>query len=163
MNLYDLSDDAFYQTIIEAYSDMVIRIAYQNTFNKYDAEDITQEVFIRLYREKTFKDEAHMKAWLIRVTINLCKDLKKSFWHRNVGSLVEEWKPFTDSQNNILNEIKALPVKYRNVIYLHYFEGYSHREIADILAVNENTVGSWIRRAKKELGAMILDGGERNE
>jgi RNA polymerase sigma-70 factor (ECF subfamily) len=154
----DRQQDAnYYAEVIERYSDMVLRIAYQNTFNKYDAEDIAQEVFIKFLRQGGFASEEHLKAWFIRVTINQCKDWKKAFWRRSVGALGEEWPPFSEPQNSVLAEIKQLPAKYRNVIYLYYFEGYAIREIADIMQTNPNTVSSWLVRARKKLKALVLE------
>ncbi len=151
--------------IIERYADMLMRVAYQNTLNQSDAEDVVQEAFIKFFQRGSgprldFCDEQHIKAWLLRVTINLCKDLKKSFWHRRVDALSEAWRPFSEMHDSIMDEIASLPKKYRNVLYLHYYEGYTCREIADILDTNENTVSSWLTRARKKLKHLVLDGGE---
>lgn len=164
MCLNESSDGSdFIQRIVETYSDTVIRIAYQNTANRSDAEDIAQEVFIRFMREKAFNDEEHIKAWLIRVTINLCKDLKKSFWHRKTVPINETPHPFSDTHISVMEEIWKLPGNYRNTIYLYYYEGYTVPEIAEILRKKENTVSSWLTRARKKLKNIILDGGCKNE
>jgi len=153
-------DNDFIQSAVEAYLDMVFRIAYQNTANYSDAEDVTQEVFIKLMKERRFISEEHMKAWLIRVTINLCKDLKKSFWHRRTESLPNEWQPAEGPQASFMDELRRLPKNYRNVLYLYYFEGYTVPEIAKILGNKENTVSSWMTRARKKLKTLIMDGGD---
>jgi RNA polymerase sigma-70 factor (ECF subfamily) len=142
---------------------MVIRIAYQNTGNPTDAEDIAQEAFMKLIKAPEFNDEAHIKAWLIRVTINLCKDFKRSFWQKRTGPLTEDWQHFTDTQESILEEIMNLPRHYRNAIYLYYYEGYNVPEISKILIVKENTVSSWLTRARKKLKNLILEGGYQHE
>ena len=151
-------DNEFIQNAIGKYSDMVIRIAYQNTQNQADAEDVAQEVFIKLIRQPAFNDDGHMKAWLIRVTINQCRDLKKSFWHRNTVSLSEEWQPFSEEQREVFIDLWKLPKNYRNVIYLYYYEEYTVPEIAQILNKKENTVGSWLQRARKQLKHLLSEG-----
>lgn len=148
---------------VERYADMVVRIAYHNLKNQSDAEDITQEVFIKLLKHPGFQDDGHMKAWLIQVTINQCKDFRKSFWQRKTEPLAEEWESFDKEQQHMLDELWKLPPDYRNVIYLHFYEGYTLTEIARILNRNENTVGSWLRRAKKKLKNLLVEGGYNHE
>lgn len=153
-------DNDFIQDAIAKYADMLIRIAYQNTQNQADAEDVAQEVFIKLMQQPAFQDEGHMKAWLIRVTVNQCKDLKKSFWNRHTVALSEEqWPPFEQDRQDLFDDLWKLPKDYRNVIYLHYYEGYTVPEIARILGKNENTVGSWMTRARKQLRHILGGGG----
>lgn len=148
----------FIQYVVETHMDMVLRIAYQNTLNKLQSEDIAQEAFIRLIKkQQSFCDDEHIKAWLIRITINLCKDFKKSFWNRKVEPLTQECFNFTYEQLNILEEVKKLPLKYRNVIYLYYFEGYSIGEISNILEKNENTVSSLLSRGRNKLKTLLLE------
>ncbi len=153
------------------YGRMVFRIAYQNTANISEAEDITQEVFLKLMTEvKRFADDEHIKAWLIRVTINKCKDYFKSSRFRSNVALTEENLSLAYASDNCLDledkqvfaELKKLPPKYRNVIYLYYIEEYTVPEIARLLAANENTVGSWLRRARRKL-KMNLEGEGRYE
>lgn len=153
-------DNEFIIAQFSRYGRMVLRIAYQNTSNMSEAEDITQEVFLKLMREdKIFTDDEHIKAWLIRVTINKCKDYFKSSRFRSNVAFTEENLSSVCHGDNLLNvedkqifaELKKLPSKYRNVIYLYYIEEYSVPEIAKILAANENTVSSWLRRARKKL------------
>lgn len=92
-----------YNKIVEKYSDMIFRIAYQYLYNKYDAEDITQNVFLKLLDKKSFfKDEEHIKSWLIRVTINQCLDYKKSFARKEMVSIDNLEVPFTQEKRGIL-------------------------------------------------------------
>jgi len=131
--------------------------------NRSDMEDVFQEVFLKHALRKTgFASDAHEKAWLIRVSINACKDLTKSFWHRKVFSLEEaDTTGLTLSQDNsdVLDAVLRLrPPKYRAVIYLFYFEGYKATQIAQILGRNENTIYTWLSRAKDQLRATL--GGE---
>ncbi|MEQ8156697.1 MAG: sigma-70 family RNA polymerase sigma factor [Clostridiaceae bacterium] len=162
MNISSVDND-FIQYVVEKYSNMLLRIAYQNLKNQSDSEDVVQDVFIRLMRQPVFEDEGHMKAWLIRVTINRCKDLKKTSWFRKVEPLTEAWTPFTDEEQGILEELFKLSKDYRNVIYLHYFEGYTIREIAGILNKKENTISSQLTRARKSLKNILLEGGYSDE
>lgn len=147
--------------LIEEYSNMILQIAYQNIFNKSDAEDITQEVFIKLIKNiDSFKSNEHIKAWLIRVTINLTKDYNKSFWNRNTTAIDEEIKYFDEEKQEVFKELAKLSLEYRNIIYLYYYQGYKINEIAVILSMNQNTVSSYLTRARKELKNILEDGGE---
>lgn len=154
-------DNDFIQLAVEKYSDMVIRIAYQNLKNQADAEDVTQEVFIKLLKQPAFNDDNHLKAWLIRITINQCKDLMKSDWFRKRQPLDENWQPHSEKQLGIISEIWKLPKNYRNVIYLYYYENYSVPEIARILGENENTISSRLTRARKKLKIILIEEGVR--
>lgn len=146
--------------LVEKYSNMVLQIAYQHSFNKSDSEDITQEVFIKLVRNiDSLKDDNYIKAWLIRVTINLCKDYNKSYWNRNTSELDENLKEDSDFCE-VMEYVSKLKPKYRDVIYLYYYLGYKINEIAEILKMNENTVSSNLTRARKELKEILEDGGE---
>lgn len=141
--------------IVDDYSDMILRIAYQNLKNQADAEDIAQEVMIKLMKQDRFSDEEYLKAWLIRVTINLCKDYRRLAWFRKRVKLEVEWQPFTQEVKNVFNELWKLPVKDRNILYLYYYEGYSIKEIANILHLKENTVSSQLTRARKKLKLIL--------
>ena len=157
-------DDEFIQNSVEKYSDMVLRIAYQNLKIQADSEDVVQNVFIKLIKEPKFKDESHMKAWLIRVTINQCKDFNKMAWYRKTEGLSDELMiPFTKEEQGVLEEVFKLSKNYRNVIYLYYFEGYSIKEIAGILSKSENTISSQLSRARKVLKNILLEGGYSDE
>lgn len=147
--------------VVETYSDMIIRIAYHNLRNQADAEDVAQEVFLKLMREEEFEDEGHRKAWLIRVTINLCKDMNKQAWNRKTEGLIETWEPFSNEQQRVLEELWELPKNYRNVVYLYYYEELTVSEIAKILKRKENTVSSWLTRARKKLKTILMEGGYR--
>lgn len=91
------------EEIVEKYSDMVIQIAYQNSFNKTDAEDITQEVFIKLMKNlHKIESEEYLKAWLIRVTINLSKDYNKSFWNKNTNGIIDNEIKYFDEETRTM-------------------------------------------------------------
>ena len=139
--------------IVEAYSDMVLRAAYGLVKNTADAEDVTQEVFLSLLRATpSFESAEHQKAWLLRTTVNKCKDHFKSAWQRRTQGLDETLSvPFTAAESTVIDAVRALPMKYRTVVYLYYIEGYSAKEIAALLGVPQNTVLSQMSRARKML------------
>ena len=147
---------------IEQYADLVRRICFLHLKNEHDTEDIFQNVFLKyvLFRG-TFESPEHEKAWFTRVTINACKDLLKSFYRNRVisiDSISEEEFSFTPEQSTILQAVLALPPKYKDVIYLFYFEGYTAVEIAQILKKRENTIYSLLSRGRGILKTQL--GGE---
>lgn len=147
--------------LVQKYSSMVLQIAYQYSFNKSEAEDITQEVFIKLYNNiKKIKNEEHIKAWLIRVTINLSIDYNRNYWNKNTTSLDDNYKYFDEETKDVFNELKKLTPEFRNIIYLYYYQGYKISEISEILSMNQNTVSSYLTRARKELKHILEQGGE---
>ena len=140
---------------IEQYADMVRRLCLIHLKNQADAEDIFQTVFLK-YALSTveFQDGEHEKAWLIRVTINACRDLLKSFFHSRtvpLDELAEQAADMPEDHREVLEAVLALPQKYREVIYLHFYEGYTAPEIGRILGKNPNTVYTLLARAKEEL------------
>jgi RNA polymerase sigma-70 factor (ECF subfamily) len=145
---------------VEKYADTVRRICFIHLKNYSDAEDVFQEVFLKyLYRDAPFESDAHEKAWLIRVAVNACKDTLKNFFRRNVDSLeriAEE--PFYTREDNryVLSAVLNLPAHYRNVIYLFYYEGYTAAEIGKILNKRENTVYTWLSRARAALASVAV-------
>jgi RNA polymerase sigma-70 factor (ECF subfamily) len=141
---------------LDLYADTIRRICFIHLKNHADVEDAFQEVFLKyvLY-ERLFESDAHERAWLIRVTINQCKDALGGFFRRNVFSLEDiQFEPsyeFDDSCREVLNAVLSLPDKYRDVIYLHYYEGYTAAEIASLLDKRENTIYTWLTRGKSKL------------
>ena len=137
---------------IENYASTVKRICFIHLKNEADTEDICQTVFLKYaMNDKVFDSEAHEKAWIIRVTINACKDLLKSFFRKHTVSLdayVEQGGVVDAAHSEVLDAVLALPEKYRRVIYLHYYEGYPAADIAEILRINVNTVYTQLTRAK---------------
>ena len=140
---------------IELYSDMIRKICMLHLKNYADTEDIFQTVFMKyLLHTAPFESEEHEKAWFIRVTVNACKDLLKSFFRRNavpLEELSEQTAALPEQDREVLEAVLALPSKYRDVVYLHYYEGYTAVEIGRILKKNENTVYTLLSRAKKIL------------
>ncbi len=153
-------DKRIIERLIYEYADMIFRIAYQNLGNRADAEDIFQEVCIALITKTApIHDEKHIKNWLIRVTINKCTNFHKSFWNRNRENLTETIEYIPPAGKELLDSIRRLPPKYRNIIYLYYYEGYSIAEISELLNMNKNTVSSALSRARKQLGEILTEEG----
>ena len=129
---------------VREYTQMVLNIAYTYTKNSHDAEDIAQDVFLSLYRNmwKIGSDE-YMKAWLIRVTINKSKNHMKTAWIRKRSEMpnVQQDLP-TNETGDLLNAVLSLDVKYKIPIYLMYYEGYSIKEISEIVKIKPATIGT---------------------
>lgn len=140
---------------INKYSDTVKRICFVHLKNHADTEDIFQNVFLKYALSPIqFESYEHEKAWIIRVTINACKDLLKSFFRKNTVPLEKNMELKTEilpEHRDIIEAVLKLPEKYRNVIYLHYYEGYTAPQISEILNKNTNTIYTLISRAKEML------------
>lgn len=147
---------------IDRYADLVRRVCMIHLKNHADTEDIFQTVFLKYVTGTTeFESEEHEKAWFIRVTINACKDLLRSFFRSRTVSLddlLEQPDQVLEDHREVLEAVLALPDKYRDVVYLHYYEGYTAPEIGTILHKNPNTVYTLLTRARDELRKML--GGE---
>ncbi len=136
---------------VEQYADTVRRICLVRLKNYADTEDIFQTVFVKyLLHTAPFASPEHERAWIIRVTINACKDLLRSVFRRRTLSLEEvaEQPAPADEYRAVLQAVQALPAAYRDVVYLHYYEGYTAPEIAGILGKNVNTVYTRLTRAR---------------
>ena len=147
---------------IERYADMILRLCMVYLKNNSDAEDVFQSVFLKYtLHSGPFESTEHERAWLIRVTVNACKDLLKSFFRSRTISLEDmmEYAPeITPEQYAVMEAVRALPKQYRDVIYLHYYEGYTAPEIAGILKRNPNTVYTHLHKGKELLRTIL--GGE---
>lgn len=149
-------------TVFDKYSNTVYRLAYARVGNQYDAEDILQTVFLKLCRANmSFGDEEHLKAWLLKVTVNSSNNLLKSAWMRLTDALDSNIAVPVHEVSEVYSEVAKLPLKYRTVIHLHYYEGYSCAEIADIVGSNEATVKTRLKRAREKL-QNVLKGEEIN-
>ena len=138
----------------ERYLDMVYRIALNWFCNVADAEDAAQETMLRLWRTDTvFKDDEHMRLWLVRVVLNICKDMTRSPWRRRMVSIESCPEPvFSDpSHQTLYQEVMELPAKYRLPLYLYYYEGYSVTEVGELLRLNPSTVQTRLARARAKL------------
>lgn len=144
-----------YERLTKLYIDSVYRVALNGCKNPHDADDVTQTTFLKLWQSKPkFEDDCHAKRWLIRVAVNECNSLWRSPWRKNTSSLEDLPKEptFTSPEKSELYyAVKELPAKYRVVVYLYYFEGYSVKETADVLKISETATGTRLQRARKFL------------
>ena len=140
---------------IRMYADTVRRICMVHLKNYSDTEDIFQTVFLKyVLHSEPFESEEHEKAWIIRVTVNACKDLLKNvFRSRTVSldTLIETPQAQELQHTELLEAVLSLPPKYKDVVYLYYYKGYSAEEISRILKKNVNTVYTLLTRARKIL------------
>lgn len=140
---------------IEQYGDTVRRICLVHLKNYADTEDIFQTVFLKyVLRSVPFDSPEHEKAWIIRVTVNACRDLLKSFFRSRsvpLEELTTQAAEMPEESREIWNAVLALPPRYKNVVYLHYYEGYTAAEIGKILKKNTNTVYTLLNRARQLL------------
>lgn len=150
---------------IDKYSDTVKRICVVYLKSHSDTEDIFQTVFMKyLLSSNEFESDEHEKAWFIRVTINCCKDLLKSFFKKNTVPLeiiAEQSVEMPSENSHVLEAVLSLPKKYKEVVYLYYYEEYTAVEISKILSKNVNTVYTLLSRAKALLKEKM--GGEEYE
>lgn len=148
--------------LYEKYYEMIWRICLVQFGNPHDAYDATQETYVRLINyEKPFHGEEHEKAWLIRTAINYCRDVMKSSARKKLACL-EEGKPLAGGivpkeYAEVYETMMGLPEKYRVLLYLYYYEGYTLKEIAGMLKANASTLRSRFAKAK-ELMKEYLDG-----
>lgn len=144
---------------MDLYADTVRRICMVHLKNYADTEDIFQTVFLKyVLHTAPFENEAHEKAWFIRVTINACRDLLKSFFRSRtvpLDSLLEKPGDIPEEHREVLEAVLSLPDKYKDSVYLYYYEGYSASEIGKILNKNVNTVYTLLNRARQLLKNML--------
>lgn len=148
--------------IVDKYSNTVYRLAFSRTKNLYDAQDIVQEVFMKfMVLDKNFENEEHLKSWLLRVTINASKNLLTNAWFRKTTTLEDNMVTYIKEESEVYKYVFKLPIKYRTVIHLFYYEDLKTAEIAKLLELNENTVRSQLARGrvilKKEMKGVELD------
>lgn len=140
---------------IDKYADMVKKICFVHMKQDSDVDDIFQNVFLKYAKTTSFMSEEHEKAWLIRVTINCCKDSLNTWFRRKVV-LDNELETYYQQNEfykhtELYDIVLKLPKNYKNVIYLYYYEEYKIKEIADILNRKENTIHTWLKRARSLL------------
>lgn len=149
-----MTDEAF-EAAVERHADMIFRLAYSYLKSRADAEDVMQETLLKLYAEKNpFDSPDHERYWVTRVAVNECKRVLRSPWRQRTGPLEEApegaaWD--TPAQSELFRQVMLLPPKYRAAIYLHYYEGYAVREIAQLMGANPSTVQTWLMRARGQL------------
>ena len=157
--MYSFGTDEYIERVVSAHSPSMLRAAYAVLRSTADAEDAAQEAFIRLMTcPPDFRDSEHEKAWLLRVTINIARNMRKT--------RAREDQPLTDDlpaaagdnpegQGEVMQLVLGLPEKYSTIIHLYYYEGYSIKEIADILRLPSATVGTRLARGRAQLRALL--------
>ena len=147
-----LTKNEVFALAVQRYSDAVYRAAVHNCRCTADAEDVVQDVFEKLLNYNgRFESEEHLKAWLLRVAINRCRDLTRAA--RQKDTELDENIPAPAPPQHCI----ALPENYRNAVYLHYYEGYTAAEVGRMLGAPTNTVLSWLRRARAQLHTMLKE------
>ena len=149
-----------FDTLVEEYADTVTRLCFMNLENRADAEDAWQNVFLKLFKSKSMweKPDEELRRWLVTVTLNECRDIKRKLFHRNhydIDQLSVSYEQ--DFDKDLLQAIRTLPPKYAQPILLYYFEGYDVKEISHILSENENTIKSRMKRAREILKGVLTD------
>lgn len=141
------------QAVFERFADMVYRLAFVRTKNRYDADDILQEVFLRYMKVwQNMDSEEHIKAMLIRITVNCSNSFLTSYWFKKTEPLKDTLQSVEGvSDGGVLSEVLKLPIKYRTVIHLHYYMGYSVEEIANITSTKPATVKTQLFRGREKL------------
>lgn len=138
--------------LYDAYAQDVFRLALSYLYNSQDAEDVCHSVFLKLVEKDVTLFPGKEKAWLLKCAANACKDQLRSFWKQNREQLDENMF-FTDAKDRELwAVVGSLPPKYRAVVHLYYYEGYSQEEIANILGITRTAVQTRMQRAREQLG-----------
>lgn len=154
-----------FETIYHRYKHLLFRIAYSYVKNAEDAEDLVQETFLkRLYKAPVFHDDEHEKRWMIRIVVNLSKNHLMSFWHKKRTAMEDVQEQaiadMGEKEQDLWQEVLALPNKYKISMYLHYYEGYTCREIAEILDCKESTIKMRLKKGRELLKMELLEGEE---
>ena len=155
-------DEQEAKRLVETYSDLILRISFTYLKSTYDAEDICQNVFLKyLDAGIPFDSEEHEKAWIIRCTINKCKDVLKSAYHNKIMITDEIRQARAEKADGsaVREAVMKLPEKYRIAIYLYYFEGYSAKEIAKMTGKSEKAVTLQLSRGRRQLRTLLKNYG----
>ncbi|MBO5120522.1 MAG: sigma-70 family RNA polymerase sigma factor [Bacilli bacterium] len=142
----------------------ILRLAFSYTRNISDAEDITQEVFTKLYENfNDFEDIEYIKKWCIKVTINKCKNLFLSSWNKKVSfftdnneNKIPDIDNITKENTEVLDTLLNMPKKYRIVLVLYYYEEYKIKEISEILKISESTIQTRLQRGREQLKKLLM-------
>ncbi|MBE5968198.1 MAG: sigma-70 family RNA polymerase sigma factor [Lachnospiraceae bacterium] len=152
------------EDMVKQYGNMVFRLAFVKMKRKESADDIFQEVFIKLIKLRSRLDgHEHEKAWLIKTTLNCCKDIWKSAWVRHVVyeqlDSTNDDSDTVEKDNPVYTLVLKLPDKYRVIVHLYYYEEFSIKEISVMLKMNGNTVSTRLKRAREILKKELVKGG----
>ncbi len=149
-------DKTLFTQYVTKFQPTVFRLAYSYVKSRADAEDITQEVFLKLYNSsESFSADENVKAWLIRVASNTAKNHLTSAWIKRKITLTEDIPLQNEKDYELLDMLNSLNVNYRTVIYLHYYEGYSVAEIAEMLKISESNVKIRLKRGRDKLKSIL--------
>ena len=162
-------DDGQFEMLYTRYANDVLRVSYFYLGDRQQAEDVTQDVFVRLLTHAPELEPGTEKAWLLKVALNRCRDLWRAAWVKRVvlGSPAMELTPAPDQMEDRLERqelmaaIRRLPTDFRDVILLHYYQGYGIAEIAKMLDVPEGTISSRLSRGRKKLEEILKESGTR--
>lgn len=151
-------------TFVRLYSGMILRLCFTYSLGRADAQDVCQNIFLKLLQiDRKFDTEGETRAFILRMAINECKDILKSGWRRRsvpLDELIEREVPFLPAEDSgVLAAVQRLPVKYREVIYLYYYEGYNAEEIATMVRAKPAAVRQRPTRARAKL-KQELEGSE---
>ena len=150
--------------LARAYAPAIYRLAYARTGSRADAEDIMQEVFVRLLRARPdFADRAHARAWLLRVAANCANDWFRAPWRRREGPLTDSLPAPEHEDGGVVEAVLALPAKYRTAVHLYYYEELSVAEIAKITGKSESAVKSRLFRARAMLREALKEDDDVSE
>ncbi len=163
----ELERAARFEDIYARYATDVLRVCYYYLRDRQKAEDVCQDVFVKLLTAAPELEEGHEKAWLLKVALNRCRDIWRGAWARRVilGSPVFELIPAPDEigglaeKQTVLKAVSDLPAAFREVVLLHYYQGYGIAEISAMLDLPEGTVSSRLSRARSRLGKALSVGG----
>ena len=144
--------------LAQTYADAILRLSYSYLKNTHDAQDICQTVFLKLWEKApAFVSPDHERAWIIRTSVNVCKDQLKSSWRRttvDLSAALDARAPEAE-EGSLWAAVALLPPKYRTVIYLYYYEGYSANEIAQMLGEKPATVATRLSRGRDKLRTQL--------
>ena len=152
--------DQQFVPLAQRYMDTIFRVAYSYLRSQADADDVTQDVLIQLYKTDTaFESDDHLKHWLIRVTVNRCKNIFRSPW-RKVEDIADYENSLTfeaPEHRELFDAVMVLDKRYRLPVLLYYYEGYSQKEIAGLLDIPEETVRTRLFRARGKLKTTLME------
>lgn len=149
--------EAEFLSLFDRYHDMVYRLALSYTRSRQDAEDVVQSTFLKLLDGKSLPQPGKERAWLAQVTVNACKDLLRSAWRRTSEPLDESISFEHEEESALFSAVMALPAKYRVAIHLHYYEGYTMKEIAHFLRTSPSAVSMRLHRARNLLRSSLKE------
>lgn len=147
------------EILIGKYRDSVFALSFCICKDREDADDVVQEVFVKYhFSGKEFESERHIHSWLCKVAVNLSRNRVKCFWRSHKESIEEYKKTLsfgTEEDGELFSAVMSLPRKYRTALHLHYFEGYSVKEISKMLGISESNAKARLGRGRKALKSII--------